>query len=130
MQIRNPNFKIDPILKDERGFNSDIGIRGTIKNILYFDASLYYLYYNNRIGTTLETDTNLFNPTSIELIYLNRELLVLNRYLKLIGPIYTRKTCYIKFPHFLILPIIMLNTYLLMNLHFWEKSRDGSSNYI
>ena len=61
MQIRNPNFKIDPILKDERGFNSDIGIRGTIKNILYFDASLYYLYYNNRIGTTLETDTNLFN---------------------------------------------------------------------
>ena len=61
MQIRNPNFKIDPILKDERGFNSDIGVRGTLKNILYFDASLYYLYYNNRIGTTLEIDTNLFN---------------------------------------------------------------------
>ncbi len=61
MQIRNPNFKIDPILKDERGFNSDIGVRGTLKNILYFDASLYYLFYNNRIGTTLEIDTNLFN---------------------------------------------------------------------
>ena len=61
MQIRNPNFKIDPILKDERGFNSDLGIRGKIKNILYFDASLYYLYYNNRIGTTLQTDTTLFN---------------------------------------------------------------------
>ena len=61
MQIRNPNFKIDPILKDERGFNSDIGVRGTMKNILYFDASLYYLNYNNRIGTTLEIDTNLFN---------------------------------------------------------------------
>ena len=61
MQIRNPNFKIDPILKDERGFNSDLGIRGKIKNIIYFDASLYYLYYNNRIGTTLQTDTTLFN---------------------------------------------------------------------
>ena len=61
MQIRNPNFKIDPILKDERGFNSDLGVRGKIKNIIYFDASLYYLYYNNRIGTTLQTDTTLFN---------------------------------------------------------------------
>ena len=61
MQIRNPNFKIDPILKDERGFNSDLGIRGKINNIMYFDASLYYLYYNNRIGTTLQTDTTLFN---------------------------------------------------------------------
>ena len=36
MQIRNPNFKIDPILKDERGFNSDLGVRGKIKNIIYF----------------------------------------------------------------------------------------------
>ena len=61
MQIRNPNFKIDPILKDEKGFNSDIGVRGKLKNIIYFDISLYYLYYNNRIGTTLETDSNLFN---------------------------------------------------------------------
>ena len=61
MQIRNPNFKIDPILKDERGFNSDLGVRGKIKNIIYFDASLYYLYYKNRIGTTLQTDTTLFN---------------------------------------------------------------------
>jgi len=61
MQIRNPNFRIDPILKDERGFNSDFGIRGKIKDIVYFDASFYYLYYNNRIGTTLETDSSLFN---------------------------------------------------------------------
>ena len=61
MQIRNPNFKIDPILKDERGFNSDIGIRGKIKNIIYFDASLYYLFYDNRIGTTLQIDSTLFN---------------------------------------------------------------------
>jgi Fe(3+) dicitrate transport protein len=61
MQIRNPNFRIDPILKDERGFNSDIGFRGKLKNIIYFDASIYYLFYDNRIGTTIETDSNLFN---------------------------------------------------------------------
>ena len=61
MQIRNPNFKIDPILKDEIGFNSDIGIRGNIDNKFYLDASVFYLFYNNRIGTTIEVDSNLYN---------------------------------------------------------------------
>ena len=62
MQISNPNFIIDPELKDERGYNSDIGIRGKIKNKLYFDASIYTLFYNNRIGTRLTTDTVWFKP--------------------------------------------------------------------
>ena len=61
MQIRNPNFRIDPILKDEKGFNADVGTRGKIDNKIYFDASIYLLNYNNRIGTTLEVDTLLFN---------------------------------------------------------------------
>ena len=61
MQIRNPNFRIDPILKDEKGFNTDIGARGKIENKIYFDASIYLLHYNNRIGTTLEIDSVLFN---------------------------------------------------------------------
>jgi len=62
MQITNPNFKIDPILQDERGFNADLGIRGQVDNKLYFDASLFTLFYDNRIGTTLQVDTNLFRP--------------------------------------------------------------------
>ena len=62
MQITNPNFKIDPILQDERGFNADLGIRGQVDNKLYFDASIFTLFYNNRIGTTLQVDTNLFRP--------------------------------------------------------------------
>ena len=57
MQIINENFKIDPILKDETGYNSDIGIRGNIDNKLYLDASIFYLFYNNRIGTTIEKDS-------------------------------------------------------------------------
>lgn len=61
MQIRNPNFRIDPILKDEIGFNSDLGIRGNIDNKFYLDASIFYLFYNDRIGTTIEVDSNLFN---------------------------------------------------------------------
>ena len=59
MQITNPNFQINPLLKDERGYNLDLGIRGSKRNKLYFDASLYYLFYNNRIGTVWVTQNNI-----------------------------------------------------------------------
>jgi len=61
MQIQNPNFKIDPNLKDEKGYNSDLGFRGGIKNKINYDVSLFGLYYSNRIGTTIETDSVLYN---------------------------------------------------------------------
>ena len=48
--------KIDPNLKDSKGYNSDLGYRGTIKNYLNFDISGFYMAYNNRIGVTLESD--------------------------------------------------------------------------
>ena len=60
MQIINPNFKIDPNLQDETGFNCDLGFRGKIAEALFFDFSLFGMYYNNRIGTTLEVDSALF----------------------------------------------------------------------
>lgn len=61
MQIVNPNFKIDPNLQDERGFNGDIGIKGFIDEIIYYDFSVFALFYNNRIGTTIQKDSLLFN---------------------------------------------------------------------
>lgn len=45
--------KIDQNLKDAKGFNADLGYRGTIKNYLNFDIGLFYIAYNNRIGTVL-----------------------------------------------------------------------------
>lgn len=45
--------KIDPDLKDANGFNADLGFRGTVKNYLNFDIGLFYLAYNQRIGTIL-----------------------------------------------------------------------------
>jgi Fe(3+) dicitrate transport protein len=42
---------IDPNLKDASGFNADFGYRGTVKNFLNFDVGVFYLHYNNRIGT-------------------------------------------------------------------------------
>ena len=45
--------KIDPDLKDANGFNADFGFRGTVKNYLNFDIGLFYLAYQQRIGTVL-----------------------------------------------------------------------------
>lgn len=44
---------IDPHLKDAKGYNADLGYRGTVKNYLNFDIGLFYLAYNKRIGTVL-----------------------------------------------------------------------------
>jgi Fe(3+) dicitrate transport protein len=56
MQIQNANFKIDPNLQDEKGFNIDLGIRGQIINKLNYDVSVFMLSYANRIGTTIQVD--------------------------------------------------------------------------
>lgn len=42
---------IDPNLKDASGFNADLGYRGAVKNYLNFDVGVFYLHYDNRIGT-------------------------------------------------------------------------------
>jgi Fe(3+) dicitrate transport protein len=42
---------IDPNLKDANGFNADLGYRGTVKDFLNFDLGVFYVHYDNRIGT-------------------------------------------------------------------------------
>jgi Fe(3+) dicitrate transport protein len=42
---------IDPNLKDASGYNIDLGYRGSIKSFLNFDVGVFYLNYENRIGT-------------------------------------------------------------------------------
>ncbi|MEY2629541.1 MAG: ABC-type iron(III) dicitrate-transport system component, TonB-dependent outer rane receptor FecA [Bacteroidota bacterium] len=58
---------IDPNLKDAKGFNADLGFRGTYKNYLNFDFSLFYLSYNNRIGGVRQFVNN--DPTQGTYIY-------------------------------------------------------------
>lgn len=45
---------IDPNLKDANGYNADLGFRGALKDFLRFDVGVFYLNYNNRIGTVLQ----------------------------------------------------------------------------
>ncbi|MHA4811456.1 TonB-dependent receptor domain-containing protein [Flavitalea flava] len=42
--------KIDPNLKDAKGYNADFGWRGSFSNYLNFDVNAFYLSYGNRIG--------------------------------------------------------------------------------
>lgn len=58
---------IDPNLKDADGYNADLGFRGTYKNYLNFDFSLFYLSYNNRIGGVRQFVNN--DPTQGTYIY-------------------------------------------------------------
>lgn len=46
----NPAYSIDPNIGDERGFTADLGTRGTLWERLSFDASIYTLSYQDRIG--------------------------------------------------------------------------------
>ena len=46
----SPSSVIDPNISDEKGYTSDIGIRGQLGNKITFDASIYGLYYNDKIG--------------------------------------------------------------------------------
>lgn len=50
--------RIDPDLKDAKGNNSEIGIRGTWKDVLQFDINYFRLQYDNRIGTLILNDNN------------------------------------------------------------------------
>ena len=62
MQIQNKNFKIDPDLKDETGYNFDLGVRGVINNKLNYDISGFMLLYDNRIGEIDRVDEQTFIP--------------------------------------------------------------------
>jgi len=50
--------QIDPDMKDAHGYQADLGIRGSIQDVLRFDAGLYLLSYEDRIGTISLKDEN------------------------------------------------------------------------
>ncbi|MEO0471100.1 MAG: TonB-dependent receptor [Bacteroidota bacterium] len=51
LAVVNPNLVVDSLLQDERGFNADLGLRGTLAGgAIRMDASLFYLQYRDRIG--------------------------------------------------------------------------------
>lgn len=58
LRVVNTNARVDPNLKDETGYNIDLGFRGTYQDWLYVDLSFFYLKYNDRIGSIFVRDTS------------------------------------------------------------------------
>lgn len=58
IRVINANAKVDPDLKDETGYNIDAGFRGNYQGWLYADVSVFYLKYNDRIGSIFTKDTS------------------------------------------------------------------------
>ena len=56
---------VDPDLKDSKGYNLDFGYRGKVKSYLQFDVSMYYLQYNDRVGTITPGGTNYRLVTNV-----------------------------------------------------------------
>jgi Fe(3+) dicitrate transport protein len=62
IRIVNPNLQVDPNIRDEKGMTSDLGVRGSVKNYLNYDISLFMIRYNDRIGSILISDTVSYIP--------------------------------------------------------------------
>lgn len=58
LRVVNANARVDPSLKDETGYNTDLGFRGSLNGWLYMDVSAFYLKYNDRIGSVFAKDSN------------------------------------------------------------------------
>lgn len=64
LAVVNPNLVIDSLLRDENGFNLDLGLRGSaLQGHLRFDLSLFYLKYRDRIGIA---DITVADPVVVE----------------------------------------------------------------
>ncbi|HMB97949.1 MAG TPA: TonB-dependent receptor [Balneolaceae bacterium] len=50
------SLEVDPDIRDERGFNVDLGARGNVSNILNYDVTLFHLSYKDRIGSILRRE--------------------------------------------------------------------------
>ncbi len=53
LRISNPSLRVDSMLRDERGFTADIGVRGERSGKFIYEVTAFYLQYDGRIGQVL-----------------------------------------------------------------------------
>ncbi len=56
LRIDNPNGRVDPDIRDERGYTADLGLRTRRNTWWYADVTAFYLAYRDRIGQLLKAD--------------------------------------------------------------------------
>jgi Fe(3+) dicitrate transport protein len=59
--VNNPSFRIDPDMKDETGYNADLGIKGRVRSAFQYEVTGFMMLYNDRIGYIQQTDPELFS---------------------------------------------------------------------
>lgn len=80
--VSNPSFRIDPNMKDETGYNADLGIRGQIKKAFVFDITGFVMMYNDRIGYIQQVDPELFSVYRLRTNVANARTIGLETYFK------------------------------------------------
>ncbi len=55
IRVDNPSLTVDENIDDEKGYNLDLGLRGSKGEVLRYDISVFYLAYQDRIGNVLKT---------------------------------------------------------------------------
>ena len=58
IRVVNPTFKIDPDIRDEKGYTFDMGARGKWKNTISFDLGTFGLLYDDRLGIVFDDRAN------------------------------------------------------------------------
>jgi len=58
IRVNVGNLIVDSNLKDEKGFTTDLGVRGNLNGIVNYDLTLFYLAYKDRIGNILKREPN------------------------------------------------------------------------
>ncbi|NUY82048.1 TonB-dependent receptor [Flavobacterium sp. MAH-1] len=58
IRTSTPGLAIDPGIDDEKGYTSDVGIRGKFNDKISLDASVFALYYGEKIGEYLAENPN------------------------------------------------------------------------
>lgn len=80
--VTNPSFRIDPNMKDETGYNADLGIRGRVSNAFQFDFTGFLMMYNDRIGYVQQVDPELFNVYRLRTNVANARTIGLETYMR------------------------------------------------
>jgi Fe(3+) dicitrate transport protein len=56
IRVVNPNYTVDPDIKDESGFTADIGFKMQKSKFFNFEATAFIVKYNDKIGQILKAD--------------------------------------------------------------------------
>lgn len=56
IRIVNPNFRVDPNIKDETGHTADIGVKAMKANVYSLELTAFMVKYNDKIGQILRAD--------------------------------------------------------------------------